>query len=63
MTRQPWDDITIRETPEGPEVVFGGGVQGWAFPATEVDLAALERRIVERRQAQAAGLLERQGRS
>jgi hypothetical protein len=29
VTRQPWDDIRIRETPEGPEVVFDGGVQGW----------------------------------
>jgi hypothetical protein len=62
VTRQPWDDIRIRETPEGPEVVFDGGVQGWVIPATEADLARLERRITERRQGQATELLERQGR-
>ena len=45
MTRQPWQDIRIRETPEGPEIVFDGGVSGWVIPATEADLATLERRI------------------
>lgn len=62
MTRQPWQDIRIRETPEGPEIVFDGGTNGWPIPCTEADLAALERRLTERRQAQAADLLERQGR-
>lgn len=62
MTRQPWQDISIRETPEGPEIVFDGGVSGWVIPATEADLATLERRITERRQAQATELLEGQGR-
>ena len=62
MTRQPWQDITIRETPDGPEIVFDGGTSGWPVPVTEADPAALERRIAERRQAQAAGLLDRQGR-
>jgi hypothetical protein len=62
MSRQPWDDIRIRETPEGPEIMFDGGTSGWVMPCTEADLARLERRIAERRQAQAAGLLERQGR-
>jgi hypothetical protein len=59
--RQPWDDISIRETPKGLEILFDGGVSGWPVLVTEADLAALERRIAERRQAQAAGLLERQG--
>jgi len=54
MTRQPWQDITIRETPEGPEIVFDAGVSGWPVPVTEEDLATLGRRITERRQAQAA---------
>lgn len=63
MTRQPWNDIRIREAPEGPEIVFDAGMSGWPIPCTEADLATLERRITtERRQAQAAGLLERKGR-
>lgn len=57
MTRQPWNDIRIREAPEGPEIVFDAGMSGWPIPCTEADLATLERRITtERRQAQAAGL-------
>ena len=34
MTRQPWQDISIRETPEGSEIVFDGGLSGWVIPAT-----------------------------
>jgi hypothetical protein len=52
-------DVYIRETQYGPEIVFDWGAQGTAVPVTEADLAAPERRIIERRQAQA---LERQGR-
>ncbi len=61
MARKPWADITIRETPEGPEIVFDAGVSGWPIPCTEDDLARLERRIIERRQAQATALLEKRG--
>jgi hypothetical protein len=49
VTRQPWGGIRIRETPEGPEIVFDGGVQGWPVPCTEEDLDTLERWIAERR--------------
>jgi len=53
VTRQPWNDIRIRETPEGPEIVFDAEMSGWLVPCTEADLATLERRIIERREAQA----------
>jgi len=43
--------------------VFVSGESSWVINCTEADLAALERRLTERGQAQAAGLLERQGRS
>ncbi|HTX28842.1 MAG TPA: hypothetical protein VME19_17700 [Streptosporangiaceae bacterium] len=53
MARPDWGDITIRDGADGPEIVFDNGVQGWVLPVTDNDLARLERRIVERRQAQA----------
>ncbi len=62
MSRRDHDDIRIRESENGPEVVFVSGQSGWVISCTEADLAALERRIIERRQAQATELLERQGR-
>jgi len=61
VTRQPWNDITIRETPEGPEILFDAGMSGWPIPCTEADLATLERRLIERRQAQATELLRKRG--
>jgi len=42
--RQPWQDIRIPETPEGPEILFDAGMSGWPVPCTEADLAKLERR-------------------
>jgi len=52
-TRQPWADITIRETKNGPELVFDGGVQGFVIPMTEADMGKLEYVVVKRRRRQA----------
>jgi hypothetical protein len=62
MSRQPWENIEIRETPEGPEIVFDNGTSGWVIPVTEADLGKLEYVVVHHRQAQATALRERQGR-
>lgn len=48
--RKGWQDITIRETEDGPEILFDGGVQGWPIPCTENDLRLLMRRLREREQ-------------
>jgi hypothetical protein len=48
MARIDWDDITIRETAEGPELVFDGGVHGWVLPVTDNDLARLSTAIHDR---------------
>ena len=64
MARQPWDDITIRETPDGPELVFdSGGRHAWVIPCTEADMGKLEYLVIHRRQAQATALLKRRGRT
>lgn len=52
--RVPYQDITIRETRNGPELVFDGGVSGIVIPMTEADtgkLAAVLRRRRRRRRA------------
>jgi hypothetical protein len=60
MARQPWADIRIRETPNGPELVFDTGTpQGWVIPCTEADMGKLEYLVVHRRQAQATAMLAR----
>ena len=47
--RHPWQDITIRETKNGPELVFDGGVSGFVIPMTEADMGKLEYVVVRRR--------------
>ena len=51
--RQPWPDISIRETDRGPELVFDAGVQGFVIPLTEADMGKLEYVVVRRRRRQA----------
>jgi hypothetical protein len=49
VSRQDYQSIYIRETPDGPEVVFDGGVQAWAIPNTDRGLDVLERALARRR--------------
>lgn len=51
--RIPWADISIRETKNGPELVFDGGVGGFVIPMTEDDMGRLEYHVVRRRRRQA----------
>ncbi len=48
MTRHSYRDITIRETPHGPEIVFDAGVSGWVIPCTDDDQVALQRALQAR---------------
>ena len=61
--RANYENIEIRESAEGLEVVFDNGVQGWVIPVTETDLGKLEYVVVHHRQDQATALLRKQGRS
>lgn len=55
MTRTPWDDIHIRETEQGPEIVCTtSGVGGCIIPFTDADLDELEDVLTERRHAREA---------
>lgn len=47
--RMPYQDISIRETDKGPELVFDAGVQGFVIPMTEADMGKLEYVVVRRR--------------
>lgn len=48
-SRRDHEDIFIRESSNGPEVVFDTGTQAWIQNCTEHDLLVLERAIVRRR--------------
>lgn len=47
--RKDHEDIFIRESMNGPEVLFCTGTQAWVMNCTEADLVTLERAIVRRR--------------
>lgn len=47
--RVPYQDITIRETRNGPELVFDGGVSGIVIPMTEADMGKLASVLKRRR--------------
>lgn len=49
--RRDHADIDIRETVNGPDVMFDSGTQGWVMSCTEHDLVVLERALVRRRWA------------
>lgn len=55
--RMPYQDIAIRETKNGPELVFDSGVQGFVIPLTEADMGKLEYVVVRRRRRQAWGMV------
>lgn len=55
--RRPYQDITIRETKYGPELVFDGGVSGIVVPMTEADMGKLEYVVVRRRRRIAWGMV------
>jgi hypothetical protein len=54
MTRAPWDQTYVHETPDGPDLVFDNGVFGWPVPCTDQDLYALEEVLVQWRHAREA---------